>query len=116
MQNINENMNDQFKQLLDMQTKSLEPLRIFASLATDAAEQVARQNYAVVGDVLDYSAKAANLPLSSDNVSEVASAQMAESSTFAELMNTRATEYADLAQSFSVKVREAAETATASFK
>lgn len=116
MQNFTENMNEQFKQAFDLQTKSLEPLRIFAGLATDAAEQVARQNYAVAGDVLEYSAKAANLPLSGDNFNEVASAQVAESSTFAELMNTRASEYAELAQTFSVKAREAAETAAASFK
>jgi len=90
--------------------------RIFAELATDAAEQVARQNYAVAGDFLEYSTKAANLPLSGDNLTDVASAQVAESTSFAELMNTRASEYADLAQSFSTKAREATEAAAASLK
>lgn len=116
MTNVSENINEQFKQLLDMQTKSLEPLRIFAGFAADTAEQMARQNYAVAGDVLEYSAKAANLPLSSDNFSDVASTQMADNSTFAELMNTRASEYADMAQAFGTKAREAAEAAAASYK
>jgi len=93
MQNVTEVMNEQFKQLFDMQAKSLEPMRIFAGLSTDAAEKVARQNYAVVGDVLDYASKSANLPLSGDDFQEVATAQVAEASTFAELMGTRATEY-----------------------
>ena len=116
MQNFTETMNEQFKQLFDMQAKSLEPMRIFAGLSTDAAEQLARQNYAVAGDMLEYATKSANLPLSGDNLQEVASAQVAEASTFAELMGTRATEYADMAQAFSTKARDAAEAATASFK
>ena len=116
MQNFTETMNEQFKQLFDMQTKSLEPMRIFAGFSTDAVEQLARQNYAVAGDMLEYATKSANLPLSGDNIQEVASAQVAEASTFAELMGTRATEYADMAQALSTKARDAAEAATASFK
>lgn len=116
MSNVSESFNEQFKQVLDMQTRGLEPLRIFAGLATETAEQFARQNYAVAGDVLEFTTKAANLPLNSDNISEVASAQMADNTTFAELMNTRASEYADMAQSFSTKAREAADAAAASYK
>lgn len=116
MTNVSENFNEQFKQLLDMQSKGLEPLRLFAGLAAETAEQVARQNYAVAGDVLEYSTKAVNLPLSSENFSDAASAQMADNSTFAELMNTRASEYADMAQAFGTKAREAAEAASASYK
>jgi len=67
MQNITDTMNEQFKQLFDMQTRSMEPLRIFASLNTDVAEQIARQNHAVAGDVLEYATKSANLPLSGDD-------------------------------------------------
>lgn len=116
MQNFTENMNEQFKNLFDLQAKSLEPLRIFAGLTTDAAEQVARQNYAVAGDVLEYATKSANLPLSGDNIQEVASAQVAEASTFAELMGNRATEYADMAQTFATQAKEAADSAAVSFK
>ena len=116
MLNITENVNEQFKQLFDMQAKALEPARIFASLSTDAAEQFARQNYAVAGDFIDYVSKTANLPLSGDNLQDVASAQVAEASTFAELLGNRATEYADMTQNFSNKAREAAETAVSSVK
>lgn len=116
MTNLTETFNEQFKQFMDLQTQSIEPMRAFAAMTTEAVEQVARQNYAVAGDVLEYATKAANLPLSGDSLSDVASAQIAETSTFAELMGTRVNEYADMAQAFSVKAREAAETATASYK
>lgn len=116
MINVTENLNEQFKQFMDLQAQSLEPMRAFATMATEAAEQVARQNYAVAGDVLEYTTKAANLPLSGDNFSDIASAQVAETSTFAELMGTRATEYSNMAQAFGEKAREAAETAAASYK
>jgi len=116
MLNMTENMNEQFKQLFDLQTRSLEPLRVFAGLSTDAAEQMARHNHAIAGDILEYTTKAANLPLSGDNLQDVAAAQVAEASTFTELMNTRATEFADLTQSFNTKAREAAETAVSAYK
>lgn len=116
MFNFTENLNEQFKQLAEMQNRSLEPVRVFAGLAADATEQLLRQNYAVAGDVIDYSVKQANLPLSSDNISDVSAAQLAETNSFSELMNTRAGEYAELSQQFGSKVREATESVSASFK
>lgn len=114
--NFSVNMNDQFKQLMDLQARSFEPMRAFASVASDAVEQFARYNYAVAGDVLEYSVKQVNLPLSSDNLSDVASAQMAEANSFAELMSGRASEYAEIAQQLSGRMREAAESVSASVK
>ncbi len=116
MQNIIDNMNEQFKQMFDAQSGGLEPLRAFAALSTETAEQFARHNYAVAGDFLEFATKSANLPLSGDDVQAVAAAQAAEVTSFAELMGTRATEYSDMAQAFGTKARDVAETATASFK
>ncbi len=116
MQNVTENMNEQFKQLMDMQTRSLEPMRVYAEVAADVFEQIVRKNYAVVGDVLEYSTKQAQMPLSSDNFADVTSNQMAETKALAEQMSTRMNEYAEIAQDFSSKVKEASESVTASFK
>lgn len=116
MQNVTDNMNEQFKQMMDMQTRTLEPMRVFAEVAADAFEQIVRKNYAVVGDVLEYSTKQVQLPLSSDNLADVTSAQMAESKALAELMGTRVNEYAEIAQQFSSKVKEASDSVSASFK
>ena len=114
--NITADLNEQFKQLTNLQTRSLEPVRAFAAVAADAVEQIARKNYAVVGDVLEFSVKQVRLPLSSDNLTDVSSAQVADANALVELMNVRATEYADLAQQFSSKAKEASENVAASFK
>ena len=116
MTNVTETMNDQFKQMMDMQSKSLEPMRVFASVAADAVEQIARKNYAVVGDVVDYSTKQVHLTLSGKELSEITSAQVAEANALVELLNSRASEYADMAQELSGKVKEATESVAASFK
>ena len=116
MKEVTENMNDQFKQVMDMQTRTLEPMRVFAAVAADAFEQIARKNYAVVGDVLEFTTKQVHLPLSSDNLTDVTSAQVAEANAFVDLMNSRATEYADLGQQFQTKAKDASESVSASFK
>lgn len=116
MINMTENMNEQFKNLVELQTRSFEPMRQFATVATEAAEQLVRKNYAVTGDFIDFATKQVNLPLQSQNLSEVAGAQMAEATAFGELMNGRASEYADMAQEFTGKVKEATENVAASLK
>ncbi|ASJ73723.1 phasin family protein [Granulosicoccus antarcticus] len=114
--NLTDSMNEQIKQLTDMQSNALEPMRDFATLAADALEQIARQNYAVIGDVLEFSTKQAHLPMSSDNVTDVTSAQADEAKALVELLNSRAAEYTEIVQQFSAKAKEAAESASASFK
>lgn len=119
MNNVTDTMNEQFKQVMDAQSKAFEPMKSFASVATDALEQLARKNYAVMGDVLEFSTKQARLPLTltGENMTEVGSTQTEEAKAFAELMNGRATEYADMAQQFSSKVQEVSEKSIpASFK
>ncbi len=116
MMNFTETMNEQFKQMAEMQTKGFEPMKTFATVATEAAEQFARQNYAVAGDFIDFAVKQANAPLNSENINDVTKTQMADATSFSELMNNRAAEYADIAQQFGGKAKEAVETASASFK
>ncbi len=110
------NLNDQFKQLTDLQSSALEPVRVFAAAAADTVEQIARKNYAVVGDVLESSVKQVRLPLSTDNLSDVTSAQLTEANALVEVLKGRATEYSDLAQQFASKAKEASESVSASFK
>ena len=116
MTNVTVNMNEQFKHMMGMQSRAVEPMRAFASVAADAAEQIARKNYAVVGDVLEFSSRQVQLPLSSEKLIDATSAQAAEAKAFIELMNGRATEYADMAQQYSTKAKEASESVAASFK
>lgn len=109
-------MNDQVKQFTDLQARTFEPMRIFSALAADAMEQVVRKNYEVMGDIVDFSVKQVQQPVTNENVTEVAQAKMAETTAFSELLGNRANEYVELGNQFSQKAREAAEEAAASAK
>ena len=99
-----------------MQARSLEPMKMFASLAAETMEQVVRKNYEVAGDVIDFSVKQMNLPLSGENVSDIASAQATEARAFGELMGARANEYLEMANAFGSKMRETTEEAVSTIK
>lgn len=109
-------VNDQMKQLTDMQSKAFEPMRLFSNLAMQTMDTVVRKHYAVMGDVVEYTLKQAQLPLSGGDVNQIASAQMAEANKFGELLNTRAGEYAEIASTFGERARAVSEDATAALK
>lgn len=103
--------NEQVQQFSNMQSKAFQPMRIFGGFAAEAMEQVARKNYAVMGDFIEFSVKQVQLPLSSDNARDILSAQMEELSAFGELMNNRASEYVELISTLSENSRKAADDA-----
>ena len=111
-----ETMNDQMKQFGDMQQRGLEPMRAFGSAAVEAFEQMTRKNYALVGDMIDFSLKQASLPLRGDSLNETLSAQVNESKAFAELMSQRSSEYMELVSTLGNKFRDAGNYAAASVK
>ena len=113
MTNVTDQMNEQIKQMMDMQSLALQPLRLFASNAAKAAERLARKNYAVMGDALEFSTKQVQLPVCSENLTDFASAQSAEAKALVEQITSRATEYADMAQQLSSKVKETSESFSA---
>jgi len=116
MNDIADNMTDQMKQLVELQQRNLEPMRIFGNVAVEAFEQVTRKNYALVGDMVDFSIRQTGLPLKGGSLDETVSAQVSESKAFAELMNRRAAEYAELASTLGGKFRQAGGDAAAAFK
>lgn len=116
MKNVTDNMNEQFKQMMEMQSRTLEPMRAFATVAADAVEQFARKNYAVAGDVLESSTKQVQLSASGKDLNEVTAAQVAEANALLELMNSRATEFSELTQELSGKLKEASEGVASSLK
>ena len=111
-----EGMNEQMKQLVELQQRNLEPMRIFGGLAVEAFEHMARKNYEVAGDVIDFTVRQTGLPLKSESFDQTVSAQMSESKAFAELMNRRAAEYAELANTLGGKFRQAGSDAVATLK
>ena len=116
MNNAMDTLNEQMKQFGDMQQRGLEPMRAFGAVAVDAFEQMTRKNYALVGDMVDYTIKQASLPTRGEGVSETIAAQVNEGKAFAELMNQRGTEYMDLVNTIGGKFREAGDEATATIR
>ncbi len=112
MNAANLDFTEQFRQATDMQSKALEPMRLFGGLAVETAETVMRKNYSLMGDMVDYALKQAKLPLSGGSMSDVASAQVAEATAFTELLGARANEYAELGNEFGTKAKAVAEEAS----
>lgn len=113
-------MNDQMKKVTDMQAQmqaqAFEPMRLFGSLAVETMDSVMRKNYALMGDMVEYTLKQAHLPMSGGDVNEIATAQMAEANAFGELLGNRANEYAEIATAFGERAKAVSEQATASLK
>lgn len=109
-------LNDQLKQFADLQAKSFEPFRQFAGIAALATEQVLRKNYEVMGDWVDYTIKQAQLPVDCENVTEITTAQMEQSKEFAEKLNARSAEYAELSKELAEKLQVATNNVAASVK
>ena len=55
--------NETFDKMTDFGTKGLEPVREFAGVAIDQFEKLARANYAMAGDVMEFAVEQARLPL-----------------------------------------------------
>ena len=113
---MTDRVSDQMHQFTDLQQRSLEPMRAFGAFAAEAFEQMTRKNYALVGDMVDYSIRQYSLAVSSENVNEALSAQMEESKAFAELMSRRTSEYAELVGNLGGTLRQSGQYAASTLK
>ena len=107
------NMNEQMTKMADMQSKMFEPMRIFGGLAVETMDTLMRKNYAVMGDMVEYTLKQARLPVSGVDMNAMAQTSMADATAFSELLGTRANEYAQIANDFGTKAKVASEQAAA---
>lgn len=96
---------DSFEKFADIQKQSFEPARKFTVAAVDAFESVARTNYAVIGDLLEYTVEQAKLPTAVEP-GEYFERQMAHTRAFAETMSKRANEYVELGKSLQATAEE----------
>ena len=104
-------MNAQMAKLTDMQSRVFEPMRMFGTVAVDAMDSMVRKNYAVMGDMVEYTLKQARLPVSGIEMNELASKSMAETTAFGELLGTRANEYAEIVNDFGARTKVVTEQA-----
>jgi len=94
------NFTENFETFAELQKQGLEPVRHFTGVAVNTFEKIARTNYALYGDVLDFAVKQARLPVEVSEPKALFERQVATSKEFVELLSTRASEYVQLGQEF----------------
>jgi hypothetical protein len=87
---------ENLEKLADMQKLGLEPVRNFSEFTVDTVEKLARKNYAIYGDILNYAISQARLSIDVSEPKELFERQVAAGKEFAELLTQRANEYVDL--------------------
>jgi hypothetical protein len=92
-------INDPFQPFLDFQREAFEPVRAATTVAAQAFERLARQNYALLGDYVEFAVEQAKLPAQAADVTDYVGRQMAASRAFGEKLARRAQEYAEIARS-----------------
>jgi phasin family protein len=106
------NPNDQIQQMVDFQQQAFEPFRAFTTVAAQTFERLARQNYAVLGDYIEFAVEQAKLPTQVTDANDFMGKQMAHTRAFGEKLVKRTQEYAEIART----AQEAAAVAVAADK
>lgn len=103
------NFTDNFDKLAGFTNEGFEPVRQMANTVADASEQLIRKNYAVLGDMMEFAVGQARLPLNLTDPKALFERQVTATKSFADLMSTRAGEYAEMGKSFQQAATEAAD-------
>lgn len=91
------NVNEQFAELQKKTLESLEPVQNMNSVAAEAFERIARKNYDLMGDLVDYAVAQVKMPSGEANLQDVYEQRVADTKAFADKVNERAAEYVALA-------------------
>ena len=106
-------MNEQFAEMQKKTMESLEPMQNMNSVAAQAFERIARKNYDLMGDLVDYAVAQVQVPESDADITAVYEQRVAETQAFAEKVNARAAEYVELASELGDMVTNGAAPAAA---
>ena len=104
--------NDQFANFLGFQKEALEPVRAANGMAADAFERLSRQNYAVLGDYINFAVEQARLPAQTADYTQYLAKQMETARLFGDQLVRRSQEYMDIMSAFQAKAQTAVQTAT----
>lgn len=102
-------INEQFERYIDMQAEAFGPVRAFGGVAADTFERVVRQNYAVLGDYIEYAVGQAKLPGAVKDVNDYVGRQVAYNRAFSEKLAERVQEYVNIARDSQKEVEDFAE-------
>ncbi len=90
--------NEQIHKYMDFQREAFEPFRAFGEVAAQTFERLARQNYAVLGDCLEFAVDQARLPVQAADFNDYVGRQIANTRAFGERLVKRTQEYAEIAR------------------
>jgi phasin family protein len=99
------NMTDQLQKMMDLQKEALEPMRAYTTLAAETFERLARQNYAVIGDYINFAVDQARLPARAADPTELFTKQFDAMRAFSEQLTRRSQEYMEIASAVSSKTQ-----------
>jgi ferritin-like protein len=88
--------NDTFEKMTEFGTQGLEPVRQYAGVAIDSMEKLARANYALYGEMMEFAVAQARLPLTATDPKELIERQMESGKAFVELVSERVNDYVEL--------------------
>lgn len=100
--------NEQFQRYLDLQKEAFEPMRAFGGVAADTFERFARQNYALLGDYVEYAVGQAKLPGEVKDYNDYVAKQIAFNRDFSEKLAKRVQEYVNITRESQAVVQEVA--------
>ncbi|ASJ73724.1 phasin family protein [Granulosicoccus antarcticus] len=90
-------INEQFAEMQKKTLESLEPMQNMNAVAAEAFERIARKNYELMGELVDYTVAQVKTPADPTNLQEAYEQRTAEAKAFAEKVNASAAEYVTLA-------------------
>ena len=90
----------------DFQKQAFEPVRKFSDVAAGAFEDLVRHNYAVLGDLVDYSVRQTQLVGELNKGEDFVSAQLAAARDLGERLTARGAEFNDIARNIAASGEE----------
>ena len=95
--------NDVFANFANFQKEALEPIRAANSIVAETFERLTRQNYAVLGDFVNFAVEAVRLPSKAADYSELLTRQMEHARALGEQAVRRSQEYVEIVTAIQAK-------------
>lgn len=90
-------VNDQFAEMQKKTMESLGPMQNMNTVAAEAFERIARKNYDLMGDLVEYAVAQVKMPSAEADIHQMYEKRVADTKAFADKVNARAAEYVVLA-------------------
>ena len=105
---------EQFEKFAAMQAEAIEPFKAIGGVAAETFAQFSRQNYAVLGDYVEFAVDQAKLPTQAADPKDYLGKQLEATRAFGEKLAVRAQEYATIVRTAQDQAQDVATKTTKS--